>query len=117
MKMIEGTCCPLGPEVIQLDLEDISGLAPRLPKQLLQSLWSLSGLTGEHSVDVHRNGGVEVWQLKGGARDQEGGVNLVRPPEWFLHLKFAGLFEGGRVRKNLLTSSFPLHCQPCRRPL
>ena len=79
-KLLNGTCCPLSPEVIKLDLEDISGLAPRFPKQLLQRLRPFSSFACEHGVDVHRYGGVEVGQLEGGTRDQEGGVYLVCPP-------------------------------------
>ena len=75
------TCSSLGPEVIQLDLEHISRLTPRFPKQLLQRLRSLGGLASKHGVNVHRYGGIQVGQLEGGAGNQEAAVDLICPPE------------------------------------
>ena len=75
------TCSPLGPEVIQLDFEHISRLAPRFPKQLLQRLRALGRLASKHGVNVHRYGGIKVGELKGGAWNQETAVDLIGPPE------------------------------------
>ena len=77
--VIATTCSPLSSEVVQLHLEDISRLAPRLPEQFLQRLLPLGSLAGEHGVDVHRDGGVEVRELEGGARNQKRRVDLVGP--------------------------------------
>ena len=41
---------------------------------------------------MHRDGGVKVGELEGGAGDQEGGVDLISPPAFAFSLVFLFVF-------------------------